>query len=132
MIEFDSNVVIPKMSNFCGGPGGVAHSTYRPRNFVIVVVTFVVIPDTLNSLLNCNFSINTLHNVCAVHRGVCSTTGDVQYNRGCSVHWVDIMSTMGGYHDRRGGRSSGKQLNLYGNPSVLNIPRCTHDVPPVY
>ena len=27
------------------------------------------------------------------------------------------------------GRSLGKQLNLYGNPSVLNIPRCTHDIP---
>ena len=26
------------------------------------------------------------------------------------------------------GRSLGKQLNLYGNPSVLNISRCTHDI----
>ena len=47
------------------------------------------------------------------------------------------MSTLGGYHeytrgyrDKYGGRSLGKQLNLYGNPSVLNIPRFTHDIPP--
>ena len=46
------------------------------------------------------------------------------------------MSTVGGYHeytwryhDKCGGRSLGKQLNLYGNPSVLNMPRCTHDIP---
>ena len=45
----------------------------------------------------------------------------------------------GAYHDKCGGRSLGKQLNLYGNPSVLNILRCTHDIlhthhgiPPVY
>ena len=44
----------------------------------------------------------------------------------------DIMSTPGRYHDKCGGRPLGKQLNLYGNPSVLNIPRCTHDIPPVY
>ena len=41
------------------------------------------------------------------------------------------MSTPGGYHDKCGGRSLGKQLNLYGNPSVLNIPRFTHDIPSV-
>ena len=39
------------------------------------------------------------------------------------------MSTPGGYHDKCGGRSLGKQLNLYENPSVLNIPQCTHDIP---
>ena len=44
----------------------------------------------------------------------------------------DIMSTPGGYHDKCGGRSLSKQLNLYGNPSVLNIPRSTHDIPLVY
>ena len=50
-------------------------------------------------------------------------TGGVQYNRGCSVHLKDIMSTVGdimstpgAYHDKCGGRSLGKQLNLYGNP----------------
>ena len=50
-------------------------------------------------------------------------TGGVQYAGG------DIMSTPGGSHDKCGGRSLGKQLNSYGNPSVLNIPRCTHDIP---
>ena len=49
-------------------------------------------------------------------------TGGVQYTG-------DIMSTLEGYHDKCGGRSLGKQLNLYGNPSVLNISRCTHDIP---
>ena len=34
-----------------------------------------------------------------------------------------------GYHDKCGESSLGKLLNLYGNPSVLNIPRCTHDMP---
>ena len=65
-------------------------------------------------------------------------TGGVQYNGGCSVHRGDIMSTVGGYyeytggyHDKCGERSLGKQLNLYGNPSVLNIPQCT-EYPPVY
>ena len=68
-------------------------------------------------------------------------SGDVQYNGGChedtgdiiSTLWVfstlgDIMSTPGGYHDSCGERSLGKQLNLYGNPSALNIPQCTHDI----
>ena len=32
------------------------------------------------------------------------------------------MSTVGGVHDKSGGRSLGKRLNLHGNPSVLNIP----------
>ena len=38
------------------------------------------------------------------------------------------MSTPGGY---RGGRSLGKQLNLYRNPNVLNILRCTDNIPGV-
>ena len=48
------------------------------------------------------------------------------------------MSTPGGYHDKCGERSLGKQLNLYGNPSVLNTPtvlmissQCTEH-PPMY
>ena len=67
----------------------------------------------------------------------------------------DIMSTLEGvqytreYHDKCGGWSLRKQLNLYGSPSVLNTPailmislsvfmvsptvlntpRCTHDIP---
>ena len=72
----------------------------------------------------------------------------VQYTKGCAVHWGisstpgdnmstvgDIMNTLrgvqytGAYHDKYGGRSMGKQLNLYGNSSVLNIPQCTHDIP---
>ena len=51
---------------------------------------------------------------------------------------VGLFSTLGGYHeytggyhDKCGGRSLGKQLNLYENPSVVNIPQCTHDIPPV-
>ena len=34
---------------------------------------------------------------------------------------------IGGYHDKCGGRSLEKQLNLYETPAVLNIPQCTHD-----
>ena len=69
-------------------------------------------------------------------------TGGVQYNGGCSVHRGDIMSTVvdvmstlggvqytGGYHDKCGGRSLRKHLNLYGNPGVLNMSQCTHDIP---
>ena len=51
---------------------------------------------------------------------------------------LGVFSTLGGYHEYTGGyhdkcrgRSLGKQLNLYGNPGVLNIPRCTHDTPSV-
>ena len=53
-----------------------------------------------------------------------STLGDVQY--------------IGGYHDAWGGGD--KSLSIYtGNPDVLNIPQCTHDIshihhdiPPMY
>ena len=41
----------------------------------------------------------------------------------------DFMRTSGGYHAKCERRSLGKQLNLYGNPGVLNIPRCTYDIP---
>ena len=47
-----------------------------------------------------------------------------EYTGGCSVH-RGISLVQRGYHDRCGGRSLGRQLNLYGNPSVRNIPRCT-------
>ena len=54
----------------------------------------------------------TLYNVCSVHRGMFSTSGDVQYIGGCSVHRGDIMSTSGdimstsgGYHEYIGGCS---------------------------
>ena len=45
----------------------------------------------------------TLYNVCSVHWGMFSTSGDVQYIGGCSVHRGDIMSTSGGYHEYIGG-----------------------------
>ena len=49
-------------------------------------------------------------------------TGGVQYTGGISrVHWGDIMINVGEDHWE-------KQLNSYGNPSVLNISRCTHDI----
>ena len=82
-----------------------------------------------------------LHNVCAVHRGCAvqwgmfSTLGGNyheysggyhEYTGGCLVHW-GISRVHRGYHDKCG-KSLGKQLNLYGNPSVLNIPWCTHDI----
>ena len=34
-----------------------------------------------------------------------STSGDVQYIGGCSVHWRDTMSTSKGYHEYIGGCS---------------------------
>ena len=48
------------------------------------------------------------------------------------------MSIVGGYHeftgrshDKCGGRSLGKQLNLYGHPSVLHTPSgVLNDIPP--
>ena len=77
-------------------------------------------------------SIFTLNNVCAVRWGDMSTAGDIMGTLGGEGVFStlgDIMSTLEGYHDKRGGRSLEKQLNLYGNPGVLNIPRCTHDIP---
>ena len=47
----------------------------------------------------------TLYNVCSVHRGMFSTSGDVQYIGRCSVHRGDTMSTSGGYHEYIGGIS---------------------------
>ena len=49
---------------------------------------------------------------------ITNTLGDVQYTGGYHEYTR-------GYHDKCGGRSLGKQLNLYGNP-----PHCTHDIPP--
>ena len=40
--------------------------------------------------------ISTLYNVCSVHRGMFSTSGDVQYIGG-------VFSTSGGYHEYIGG-----------------------------
>ena len=75
-----------------------------------------------------------------------STSGDVQYIGGCSVHRRDTMSTSGGYHEYIGGCSVhrwdtmihvGEQLDKIlsisiENPDVLNILRYTHDIPPMY
>ena len=55
--------------------------------------------------------VNTLHNVCSVHRGdIMSTSGGYhEYIGGCSVHRKDTMSTsrdvqyIRGYHDACGG-----------------------------
>ena len=59
------------------------------------------------------------------------TVGDIMSTLGVFSTLGDIMSTPGGHHDKCGGRSLGKQLeNLYENSSVLNIPRCTHNIPP--
>ena len=71
---------------------------------------------------------------CSIHWGMFNTLGDVQYTGGCSIHWGmfntlgDIMSTLGDIMINVG-RSLGKQFNLYGNPSLLNPPHCTHDIP---
>ena len=75
----------------------------------------------------------TLYNVCSVHRGVFSTSGDTmstswgyhEYIRGCSVHRKDIMIHVG--------EQVGENLSISNeNPNVLNIPQCTHDIPPMY
>ena len=87
------------------------------------------------SIQNCPQNTDsTLHNVCAVHQGVCGTLGDVQYTKGISYsggyhEYTGGVQYTGRYHDKCGGRSLQKQLNLYGNPTVLNIPWCTHDIP---
>ena len=83
-----------------------------------------------------------------------STSGDIMMNVGgyheyigeCSVHRRDTMSTSGGYHEFIGGCSAhrrdimihvGEQLDKILSISIensdgLNIPRCTHDIPPMY
>ena len=61
---------------------------------------------------------------------IMSTLWNVQYTGGKHKHtggkalvpWGDIIINVGG-------RSLETQLNVYGNPSVLNIPWCTHDTP---
>ena len=88
-----------------------------------------------------------------------STSGDVQYiggyhdkcggyheyTGGCSVHW-GYHEYIRGYHGYIGGCSVhrrdimmhvGEQLDKVlsisiENSNVLNIPRCTHDIPPMY
>ena len=79
---------------------------------------------------------------CAVQRGmsstpgdITSTVGDIMSTVGDIMSTVGVFSTLGGYHEdtrgyrgKCGGRSLRKHLNLYGNPSVLNILWCTHDI----
>ena len=76
-----------------------------------------------------------------------------EYIGGCSVHRRDTMSTSGGYHEYIGGYHEyirgcsvhrrdimihvGEQLDKIlsisiENSDVLNIPRCTHDIPLMY
>ena len=51
-------------------------------------------------------SITTLHNVCAVHREMFSTPGDIMSTVGDIMSTVeDIMGTVGGYHEYTGGIS---------------------------
>ena len=70
---------------------------------------------------------------CSVHRGMFSTSegyheyigGYHEYIGGCSVHWRDIMIHVGEQLD--------KILSIsIENSDVLNILRCTHDIPPMY
>ena len=83
----------------------------------------------------------------SVHRGdiMMNVGGYHEYIGGCSVHRRDTMSTSGGYHEYMGGCSVhrrdimihvGEQLDkilsISIENSVLNIPRCTHDIPPMY
>ena len=61
-----------------------------------------------------------------------STVGDIMRTLG-GVHYTGgYHAYTAGHHDLYGGRSLGKHLNLYGNPSVLNIPQYTHDIPHIH
>ena len=59
-----------------------------------------------------------------------STPGGSEVQWGIHKHTGSVQYT-GRYHDKCEGRSLEKQLNLYGNPDVLNITRCEHDIPGV-
>ena len=64
---------------------------------------------------------------CSVHLGdTMSTLGDIMSTiGGCSVHRGDIMMHVGEQVD--------KSLSIFiENSDVLNIPRCTHVIPPMY
>ena len=58
-----------------------------------------------------------------------STVGDIMSTLGVLSTPEGYHGYTGGYHDKCRGRSLGKQLNLYENSSVLNIPQYTHDIP---
>ena len=53
---------------------------------------------------------------CSVHREMFSTSGDVQCIGGCSVHRGDTMSTSGGYHEYIGGGGGGGVQYIGGIP----------------
>ena len=98
-----------------------------------------LLPDISNAknmtlMLSYPSGINTLYNVCSVHRRIFSTSGGVQYIGGyheyiggimstsegyheyigeCSVHQRDIMSTLGGYHEYIGGCSVHQGISWY-------------------
>ena len=86
----------------------------------------------------------TLYNMCSVHRGMFSTSGDVQYIGGSHeyigripwVHRGNIMCTSGDVQYIKGiswcmwGSKLIKPCNLYWKLDVLNIPRYAHDIPP--
>ena len=60
---------------------------------------------------------------CSVHRR--DTMSTSRYIGGCSVHRRDIMIHVGEQLD--------KILSIsIENSDVLNIPQCTHDIPPMY
>ena len=64
-------------------------------------------------------------------RGVHFIGGISREHRGCSVHRADIMSTSGDIM-MHVGEQGDKSVSMYiENSDVLNIPRCTHDIPPM-
>ena len=63
---------------------------------------------------------------CSVHRGYHEYIGGYhEYIRGCSVHQEDITMHVGEQVDK----SLSSSIE---NPDVLSIPRCTHDMPLTY
>ena len=86
----------------------------RFERSLFMVISFGQYSMSIKLFAFCKMSIHltTLHNVCVVHRRICSTPGDVQYTRG--YHWVHqglllvqwgnirstpgVLSTVEGYH----------------------------------
>ena len=61
-----------------------------------------------------------------------STSGGYhEYIGGCSVHRRDIMIHVGEQLDKILSISI-ENSDVLKSPNVLNIPRCTHDIPPMY
>ena len=55
-----------------------------------------------------------------------STSGDVQYIGGCSVHRRDIMIHVGEQLDKI------LSISIENCDVLMIFPRCTHDIPPMY